>query len=749
MTPSPMPYPAFSLGWHREPASEPTEWIQAAVPGAVQLDWARAHGWPEWWHGDEWKRYRWMEDVYWTYRTTFAAPALRTGETFRLTLAGIDHSGEVRLNGTKLAERTGSQTPLVVDLTDHLQPQNELRITIRPVPKARAVPENRTQADATTKAAVSYTWDFHPRLIPLGLCGVATLEVLPPEGIDTAEVTCDVAPDLETAHVALAVRTRGTTAATLRWRIRDPQNAVVVDRSLPATPGALHWTAELAAPVLWWPHDQGDPALYRWEVELLGADGARLDRRSGRFGVRRVALVMPDGGWAGATRCPQTRNHPPITLEVNGRRLFAKGTNYVGPHVFPGAITDETYRTQLALAKAAGFALLRTWGGAPAPRELFFELCDELGLMVWQEFPLSCNCYSETPAYLAELEQEARSLVARLRPHPSLVLWCGGNELFNHWSGMTDQAPALRLLASVCWQLDPARPFLPTSPVDGIAHGPYSFRDHVGGGEIWSRFQTSAATAYPEFGCTAPTGAETARAILPAAECWPPRAGTAWEAHTGVEPGAFGHQTRPIIEAYFGPIHSLEEFESKGQLLQLEGVRGLYEEARRQKPRASMALTWCFNEPWPTLANCSLLAWPANPKLGYYGATLACRPALASARLRKFAWAAGERFDPQLWILNDAPHPVAPGRMTATLVLHGAQTPLGAWDFPEIAANQNLEGPTLELELPAAPHGLFTLQLEIEGRPELGSAYTFCFTPPDPTMLDVRGPGERGAPPPR
>jgi beta-mannosidase len=305
---------------------------------------------------------------------------------------------------------------------------------------------------------------------------------------------------------------------------------------------------------------------------------------------------------------------------------------------------------------------------------------------------------------------------------------------------MTDQAPALRLLASLCWQLDPTRPFLPTSPVDGIGHGPYTFRDHVGGGEIWSVFQTSACTAYNEFGCSAPTFAEIAQSVLPEAERWPPRPETPWDAHTGVEPGdAFGHQILKYIVPYLGPVTSLEDFEAKGQLLQREGIRGLYEEARRQKPRAAMALAWCLNEPWPTLVNCSLVAWPARPKLGYDGARLACRPVLASARIRKFAWVAGEKFDPQLWILNDSPQAAAAGRMSAALVLNGQRVALGTWEFPEIPANQNLAGPMFSLELPAAPRGSFTLELAVDGHPERGSTYTLCFGPHDPAMLDVRG----------
>lgn len=729
----------FELGWHRTREAEPELWIPARVPGAVQLDWARAHGWADWWHGDEWRRYRWMEDVHWTYRARFDAPTRDTTASaeIRLWLGGIDHSAEVFLNGAKLADRTGMQTPVDVPLPPLRPHGNELRVRLRPAPKSCDSPENRVQASATTKAAVSYLWDFHPRLIPLGLCREAELRVIPPRHIEAAEVCCTLARDLASASVHLAVVAKGIPTDALRWRVLSPSGKAIVEISGDVC--AMSLSTTLDRPTLWWPHDQGEPALYRWELDLCDSSGAVLGRRAGRFGVRRAALVMHEGAWQGFDRCPMPREHAPITLELNGRRLFAKGTNFVSPEVFPATITDETYRTQLTLARDAGFSLIRLWGGAPAPRDAFFDLCDELGLMVWQEFPLACNRYPDTPEYLAELEQEARSLITRLRSHSSLVLWCAGNELFNHWSGMTDQDAPVRQLASLCWQLDPMRPFLPTAPFGHMAHGPYSFREHVGGWEIWSVFQDRAHTAYTEFGCTAPTHADTARGVLPPVELWPPRHGTAWDAHTGHTPGDFGHLKPEMIEAYLGPITSLEDLEEKGQLLQLEGVRGLYEEARRQKPRAAMALTWCFNEPWPTLMNCALVAWPHRPKRGYDGAKLACRPTLASARIRKFAWAAGERFDPQLWILNDAPREVAPGTLVATLHLGGTRTELARWEFPGAEAAKNLEGPRPELSLPDVPPGLFHLELFVEGRPELNSSYTLCFSPHDPAMLDVRG----------
>lgn len=730
----------FECGWHREPEREPATWVAARVPGAVQLDWAAAHGWAPWWFGDEWKRYRWTEDVIWTYRSRFDAPPVAADETVQLWFGGIDHSAEVFLNGGKVADHTGMQTPLAIEARVLRDRDNELRVRLRPVPKAHPAPDDRTQQRATTKAAVSYGWDFHPRLIPLGLCREAVIRVLARTRIESAELHYALSPTCDSAELNLAHElTSVPEGASLLWQIIEPAGECVATQTCRAHSGTASLRVRLDAPQLWWPHDQGEPLLYRWALTLLDEQGTVLDRIERRFGLRRVALVMHDGAWQGFDRCPMPREHAPITLQVNGRRIFAKGTNYVSPDVFPALVTDGTYRIQLTLIRDAGLSLVRMWGGSPAQRETFFDLCDALGLMVWQEFPLACNCYAETPAYLTELEQHARSLIGRLRPHPSLVIWSGGNELFNHWSGMTDQAPALRLLGSLCWQLDPERPFLPTAPFGNMAHGPYSFREHVGGWEIWSVIQDRAHTAYTEFGCTAPASAETVRRVLPSSEQWPPRHGTGWDAHTGYEPGAFTHYKPEIIEAYFGPLSSLEDLEQKGQLLQFEGVRGLYEEARRQKPRAAMALSWCFNEPWPALMNCSLVAWADRPKRGYDGTKLACRPALASARIRKFAWTAGEVFDPELWILNDAPREVAAGTVTATVVLGETRTLLGSWDFPRAGTNQNLRGPRFAVTLPEGKPGFLALELAVAGRAELDSTYTLCFRPHDPAMLDLRG----------
>lgn len=131
---------------------------------------------------------------------------------------------------------------------------------------------------------------------------------------------------------------------------------------------------------------------------------------------------------------------------------------------FSGIITRARYEELIDLAVEANFNMFRIWGGGIINKESFFELCDEKGILVWEEFPLSCNLYPDDPHYLSVLEQEATSIVKRLRKHPCLAMWCGGNELFNNWSLMTDQSLPLRLLNSICLEYDPLVPYNPTSP---------------------------------------------------------------------------------------------------------------------------------------------------------------------------------------------------------------------------------------------------------------------------------------------
>jgi len=433
---------------------------------------------------------------------------------------------------------------------------------------------------------------------------------------------------------------------------------------------------------------------------------------------------------------PKSRDAPPVTVELNGRRIFAKGSNWVNPDLFHGRVDADTYRPLLDLARGAHFNLLRCWGGAPAAKEAFFDQCDKLGLLVWQEFPLACNAYPDDPEYLATLDRESRALILRVRQHPCLGLWVGGNELFNAWSRMTDQSLALRLLNRNCYELDPLTPFLPTSPVEGLGHGDYRFRNR--GLDAFQIFQRAACQGYPEFGCPGASPVDYLRAFIPPEELWPPRAGTSWETHHGIA----GWEGDPnswlflnTLEDYFGPTRSLEDMVAKSSWLQTEGYKAIYEETRRQQPRCSMALSWCFNEPWPTAANNSIVNWPARPKPAYEGVKAACRPVLASARIPQFQWRAGVEFSAELWLLNDTARSEPGGVVTAELVLGDVRWHLADWEFSALEPQHNLAGPTVRFVLPEVGATEMVLELRVAPAAAWSSAYRLSLRSADQPPL--------------
>jgi beta-mannosidase len=253
---------------------------------------------------------------------------------------------------------------------------------------------------------------------------------------------------------------------------------------------------------------------------------------------------------------------------------------------------------------------------------------------------------------------------------------------------------------------------------------------HTTGQEAWNIFQTSNCTAYTEFGCASPASVEVLESIIPKDELFPPRRGTAWESHH-----AFAvwqeesHLYQGMIEQYFGPSKTLAELVENGQLLQAECYKGLFEEVRRQKPHASMALNWCLNEPWPTAANNSVISWPCKPKPALAAIGEALRPVLASARIRAQLWHEGEAFDPELWALSDSPHTTPGATISAYIRLGDKDTHLLDCTFPELAPNTNARGPKLHFVLPRAEVDRFQLQLRVAGRPELDSTYTLAYRP--------------------
>jgi beta-mannosidase len=264
----------------------------------------------------------------------------------------------------------------------------------------------------------------------------------------------------------------------------------------------------------------------------------------------------------------------------------------------------------------------------------------------------------------------------------------------------------------------------------GMGHGNYVFRDSQTNEEVFSLMARAHFTAYTEFGIPSPASVEVLKTIIPKEELWPPKPGTSWESHHAFK--AWKPETwlcQEMIEDYFGISNSLEELVANGQLLQGEGYKCIYEEARRQKPYCAMAINWCYNEPWPTAANNNLISYPSIPKPAFYAVKDACRPVLASAKFCQFKWTEDELFFADLWMLNDLPTDVSAGKVKIKLVAGASELTLLDWDFKALKSNENQPGPTVRCKLPAWGTDRFRVVLEVEGHPEYNSEYTLAYQP--------------------
>ncbi|MDX2195486.1 MAG: glycoside hydrolase family 2 TIM barrel-domain containing protein [Cytophagales bacterium] len=725
----------WEVGYHKNYSEKPAKWYPSTVPGAVQLDVMIAEKYKQpYWYSNNFEQFTWMESYYFTYKTTFAKPKLDEGQKLFFHSKGIDYQFDIFLNGEKIHTQEGMFTYVNLDITSKLKDKNELAITLMPVPTVagsrNTIWHYRDNARMSAKPAVSYGWDWHPRLITRGIWDETYLEVKDKTYLSDAFVNYTLSDSLKNVTVNINFTVTNPQGNLFRWSVKDPDGKLIINTEGKISDINNTISEKINNVQLWWPNGSGKQPLYKSFFVLYDDKQLVVGRKESMIGFRKVKLIMSEGGWVEPQAFPKSRSVAPAYFEVNGKRIFAKGSNWVHPEIFMGLADDLTYERHIKLAKDANFNIFRVWGGGVTNKQVFFDICDEYGIMVWQEFPLACNLYPDDPKYLKVLEQEATSIIKHVREHPSLALWCGGNELFNEWSGMTEQSLPLRLLNKLCYELDPQTPFIYTSPLFGMGHGHYVFWEPKNGGEVFQWMPKANNTAYTEFGVPGTANLDVLKMMMPAAELWPPKTGTSWEWHHAFRVwGEHRWLEMPFLKEYFGEINTLEDLVSYSQLTQCEGYKCIFEEARRQKPYCGMAINWCYQEPWPCAANNSLINWPSRPKPAYYHVAKSCRPVLVSARVPKFRWDEGETFSCDIFVLNDSFEKVFPARVTATIKYDdNEQITFTTWDFPGSEPNQNYAGPTGRIKLPKMKSNLFKLIIDMDGySAQYKSEYTFIY----------------------
>jgi beta-mannosidase len=359
------------------------------------------------------------------------------------------------------------------------------------------------------------------------------------------------------------------------------------------------------SPKLWWPNGMGEQHLY----------ALRLDGRELFVGFRQIEFSRPG------------------TFVVNGVPMSVKGWNWVPIDALYGVPRPAKLAHLLELAARAGVNLLRVWGGGLIETAEFYEHCDRLGLLVWQEFSQSSSgtesVPSDDPEFIATMVADAREIVPRRRHHASLALWCGGNELDGD-----DSTPVLGALRDVVHELDPGRAWLPTSPLGGPdddVHGPW---EHQGLRRHNQCYETRTARLHSEFGVEGMTNRRALEALIDEAHRWPAERTNPVYEHLG----AWWNNAPLVQEAFGGRIEDVDTMRRASQWLQYDGLRYAVEATLR---RGAGVIPWQFNEAYPNAWCTCAVDYHGNPKPAYYGVARAYR-GVPCARFATWAWGGEE-----------------------------------------------------------------------------------------------------------
>ncbi|TFD87388.1 glycoside hydrolase family 2 protein [Cryobacterium lactosi] len=411
--------------------------VPATVPGSVHTDLLAADLIPDPYLDGNEQLLSWIGLTDWRYSTTFAwNPA--GADRSELVFAGLDTIAEIELNGVLLGTTRNMHRSYTFDVGSRLKAGlNELVVVFRsPIKAADAASlelgyrphVNHHPYNAIRKMACSFGWDWGIDTSTSGLWKPVTLVSWSTARLATVRPIATVRPPAGDragscggtvqVHVDVARATEAPVSVTAA--------VAGISCTVELAPGATSGTVTLEVPGvdLWWPAGYGDQPLYDVLVTLHAPDtadtAAELDRSSTRIGFRTVAFdTTPD------------EQGTPFTLVINGQSVFVRGANWIPDDAFPHRIDRARYQQRLEQAEFANINLIRVWGGGIFESDDFYDLCDERGLLTWQDFLLACAAYAEEAPLGDEIEAEARENVARLAAHPSLVVLNGNNE--NLW----------------------------------------------------------------------------------------------------------------------------------------------------------------------------------------------------------------------------------------------------------------------------------------------------------------------------
>jgi beta-mannosidase len=647
-------------------------WLPATVPGDVQLDLLRNKLIPEPFYRDNENKLQWIENADWEYRTTISAnEKLLSRQNIDLVFDGLDTCAQVYLNGNLLLTSDNMFRTYRLNAKPYLKTgDNQLRIVFTsPIQGAERIAdrdpwrvETHTQARwYIRKAAYQYGWDWSPRFVTSGVWRPARLDAWDDARISDLNIRqLDVAK--QSAHVLAQVEVTASAdsaaTVTVAYGVNGKEMTATQTTRLHAGVNNVDLPITIDHPELWYPAGYGSQPLYAFHASVA-IRGQTQDTSDVRAGLRSVELRRDPDQWGRS-----------FEFVVNGIPIFAKGANVVPFDSFPSRVPAAQIHDILQSAKDANMNIIRIWGGGYYETQEFYDLCDQLGIMVWQDFMFGNPWQPGTYSFKQNVAQEVEDQLKRLRNHPGIVLWCGNNEQENNF--LQDSLHVTEVARLQMWQdyltvfsgiiptlvarYDPGAAYWPSSPsgdyeeTKAMNYRVLEDGDDVGGNEesgdthdysVWTStnllprasFNSEEDRHYrfvSEYGFQSMPEMRTIDSFTLPED----RTSTSTPVMTVHQKDPAGYATMlDYIRQYYGQPKDFSSFVYASQVVQAEFIKVVAEHLRRDRPRTMGSIFWQLNDCWPVVSPSSIDYYGRWKALQYYARRF-YSPLLVSSRLK-------------------------------------------------------------------------------------------------------------------
>ena len=591
------------------------EWLSAVVPGGAHTDLMAVGRIPDPFDAENELRVQWIADADWTYRRSLRiGRALLGQDRLELVCEGLDTLAEVKINGKLVGNAENAFLEYRWDVKTLLRlGENELEVTFASATRYCAARQDQRYLNMANdalpgapylrKAPCHFGWDWGPKLPAVGIWRDIYLEGRSKARLEDVHIRQKHADGLVSISILVKAEAWDSTPLNARVSLSAPNG-----KSAQVTAALVNGQAEIEMrvkdPQLWWPNGSGKQPLYQLEVILL-AGSLEMDRQVRQLGLRTLELRQEQDEWGRS-----------FTFVVNGRPIFAKGSNWIPSDSFPTRLKSADLELLIHSAAEANHNMLRVWGGGYYEDEAFYELCDQYGILVWQDFMFACAIYPfDDPEFVENVRAEVLYNVRRLRHHACLALWCGNNEMEAGWVSWGWASPGNAALKEAdklffyqslpAWlkQEDPDRSYWPSSPSSGLPHeipdSPSMGDRHLW--EVWHankplRFNRQQFPRFAsEFGFQSLPALQTVASYARPSD---------WNMTSYImEHHQRNRSGNGKIIAYMTDHYRMpKDFQSlvyTTQILQAEAIRIAVEHWRRSQPRCSGTLYWQLNDCWP------------------------------------------------------------------------------------------------------------------------------------------------------